>query len=204
MLAIAASITGCSRASTSSQPRVPAGYSTDAAPRATPVPPPMWSRRQRDEVTSKMSAIFTGDIAAGMGIVVVAADGSHLFARRSRVAMTPASTLKLVIAATALDSLGPKHRFETRFVGTSPPDADGVLHGGLWLVGAGDPMLDSKNVREGSRAAVSNASTVRSRSTIRPLRDPSKTRVGIPTTLPTITQRARMRSPSTAVWWSST
>jgi D-alanyl-D-alanine carboxypeptidase/D-alanyl-D-alanine-endopeptidase (penicillin-binding protein 4) len=109
----------------------------------------MWSRRQRDEVTSKMSAIFTGDIAAGMGIVVVAADGSHLFARRSRVAMTPASTLKLVIAATALDSLGPKHRFETRFVGTSPPDADGVLHGGLWLVGAGDPMLDSKNVREG-------------------------------------------------------
>ena len=96
-----------------------------------------------------MSSIFTGDIATGMGIVVVAADGSHLFARRPRVPMTPASTLKLVIAAAALDSLGPKYRFVTRFVGTSPPGADGILHGGLWLVGGGDPMLDSKNVREG-------------------------------------------------------
>ena len=148
-IALAASLVGCAHPATQPKPRVPAGYAIDAAPRATPVPPPRWTGAQRDDIAAKMSSIFTGDIAAGMGIVVVAADGSHLFTRRSRVAMTPASTLKLVVAATALDSLGPKHRFETRFVGTSPPDADGTLHGGLWLVGAGDPMLDSKNVREG-------------------------------------------------------
>jgi len=131
-------------------PHVPQGYATDAAPRPTPVPPPRWSGAERDAVRSRIGGIFSSDIAtSAMGIVVVAADGSTLFARRPMVPVTPASTLKLVVAATALDSLGPKHRFETRFAATAPPDPGGTLHGGLWLVGGGDPMLDSKNLREG-------------------------------------------------------
>jgi len=98
---------------------------------------------------ARLSDTFAGDIAASMGIVVLGADGTTLFARRADVPLTPASTLKLVVAATALDSLGPQHRFVTRFASTAPPDADGTLHGGLWLVGGGDPMLDAKNLREG-------------------------------------------------------
>ncbi len=63
--------------------------------------------------------------------------------------MTPASTLKLVVAASALDTLGPQHRFETRFVADAIPDESGTLRGGLWLVGGGDPTLASSDLLNG-------------------------------------------------------
>ncbi|GAC1614786.1 MAG: D-alanyl-D-alanine carboxypeptidase/D-alanyl-D-alanine-endopeptidase [Vulcanimicrobiaceae bacterium] len=128
---------------------MPRGYATGVSPVPTPVPPPRWTPAQRRDVRARLSDVFAGDIAARMGIAVLAADGSTLFARHATRALAPASTLKLVIAATALDTLGPQHRFVTRFVSVAPPQLDGTLPGGLWLVGGGDPMLDSKNVREG-------------------------------------------------------
>jgi len=70
------------------------------------------------------------------------------------VPVAPASTLKLVVAAAALDALGPKHRFLTRFVAAAPPDADGTVHGDLWLVGGGDPSLASDDLRRGVGALV--------------------------------------------------
>lgn len=117
---------------------------------ATPQPPPPWTPAERERVRATLGEIFRSDIATnGTGIVVLGADGSTLFSRRARVPVTPASTLKLVVAATALEALGPKHRFETRFVASAPPAADGTLAGGLWLVGGGDPMLESADLRRG-------------------------------------------------------
>ena len=84
-----------------------------------------------------------------MGIAVVGGDGAELVTRRASVPVTPASTLKLVVAASALDALGPKHQFETRFVAEAPPDADGTVHGNVWLVGGGDPSLTSDQLRDG-------------------------------------------------------
>ena len=80
---------------------------------------------------------------------MVGADGSTLFSRRGRVAVAPASTLKLVVAASALDALGPKHRFETRFEAAAAPESGGTLRGDLWLVGGGDPSLTSDDLRRG-------------------------------------------------------
>ena len=54
--------------------------------------------------------------------------------------LTPASTLKLVTALTALDTLGADTVFSTEVRATTLP-ADGVITGDLWLVGGGDPML---------------------------------------------------------------
>ncbi|GAC1311494.1 MAG: D-alanyl-D-alanine carboxypeptidase/D-alanyl-D-alanine-endopeptidase [Vulcanimicrobiaceae bacterium] len=117
---------------------------------ATPAPPPPWSAAERNRVRAALRDIFTSDIAtASSGLVVLAADGSTLYSNRGTVAVTPASTLKLVVAATALEALGPKRRFETRFVASAPPDAGGTLAGGLWLVGGGDPMLVSDDLRRG-------------------------------------------------------
>ena len=48
-------------------------------------------------------------------------------------ALAPASTLKLLTAATALNRLGPDHRFTTR--------AFADAGGNLVVVGAGDPLL---------------------------------------------------------------
>jgi len=131
-------------------PKTPQGYATDAAPKPTPLPPPHWNADARAAMRARLDGIFASDIAERtMGIVVLGADGTPLMERSATRAMTPASTLKLVVAATALDALGPQHRFVTRFVSTSPPQLDGTLPGGLWLIGGGDPMLDSRNVREG-------------------------------------------------------
>jgi len=53
--------------------------------------------------------------------------------------LAPASAQKLLVAAAALATLGPDHRFVTEVVASQP-----VVHGvapHLWLVGSGDPML---------------------------------------------------------------
>jgi D-alanyl-D-alanine carboxypeptidase/D-alanyl-D-alanine-endopeptidase (penicillin-binding protein 4) len=97
-----------------------------------------------------MDAIFNDEIFAHSGaLAILAADGSVLYSHRANVPMTPASTLKLVVAATALDLFGPQHRFETSFVVLDEPGPDGVLHGSLWLVGGGDPLLTSDDLRGG-------------------------------------------------------
>jgi peptide/nickel transport system substrate-binding protein len=120
------------------------------APVATPVPAPRWSEADRLDVQRRMSAIFANPIFAESGaLTVLSADGTLLYAHRAEVPMTPASTLKLVVASTALDDFGPRRRFETSFVALDQPDAMGVLHGPLWLVGGGDPLLTSDDLRGG-------------------------------------------------------
>jgi D-alanyl-D-alanine carboxypeptidase/D-alanyl-D-alanine-endopeptidase (penicillin-binding protein 4) len=129
-----------SRAAGSDQP-------TGAPATAQPAPP--WSAAERDALARTLDATFADDITAHeTGIVVVSAEGRTLFDRRGSVPVAPASTLKLVVGAAALNRLGPNHRFYTRFVASEQPSG-GVLTGGLWLVGGGDPMLTSDDLRRG-------------------------------------------------------
>ena len=117
-------------------------------PTSSPAPP--WSAAERAELKSVLDAAFAGDIfGENGGVAVVSADGKTLYARRAGVPMTPASTLKLVVAATALDVLGAGRRFESSFVALGPPDALGVLRGPLWFVGGGDPLFTSNDLRGG-------------------------------------------------------
>ncbi len=116
-----------------------------------PRPLPTWTAAQRDDVRRTVDGVFSDDITenGGAGLVVLAADGSPLFERRATLPLAPASTLKLLVALSALDTLGPDRRFETRFVAAAPPDPDGTLRGNLWLVGGGDPSLTSDDLRRG-------------------------------------------------------
>lgn len=59
---------------------------------------------------------------------------------RGDAALVPASTQKLLVAATAWEVLGPDHRFRTAALAAAPLD-EGVLRGDLVLVGGGDPLL---------------------------------------------------------------
>jgi D-alanyl-D-alanine carboxypeptidase/D-alanyl-D-alanine-endopeptidase (penicillin-binding protein 4) len=120
------------------------------APTPVPSPAPRWSAQELHDLQQTLASIFDSDVTrTATGLVVVAGDGTTLFSRRGAIPVAPASTLKLVVAAGALDTLGPAHRFETRFVASAQPDASGDLRGNLWLVGGGDPTLTSQDLENG-------------------------------------------------------
>ncbi len=65
--------------------------------------------------------------------------------------LTPASTLKLITTAAALETWGPHHRFETNLYATALPDSKGTLHGNLYVQGGGDPTLGSTRAVGGEK-----------------------------------------------------
>jgi D-alanyl-D-alanine carboxypeptidase/D-alanyl-D-alanine-endopeptidase (penicillin-binding protein 4) len=68
-------------------------------------------------------------------------DGDEVvFERNPDLAVTPASTMKLLTATAVLHELDPNERLRTRVVAPVAP-AGGVVDGDLYLVGGGDPVL---------------------------------------------------------------
>lgn len=59
--------------------------------------------------------------------------------------INPASVIKVATSLWALETLGPSHRFETRFLSIASPDQDGTLHGDLFVEGARDPDFQPEN-----------------------------------------------------------
>lgn len=78
------------------------------------------------------------------------ARGAVLERRNADERLIPASVAKAPTALYALDALGPDFTFKTRVTATGPI-ANGVLKGDLYLVGGGDPALDSKDLRSLAR-----------------------------------------------------
>jgi D-alanyl-D-alanine carboxypeptidase/D-alanyl-D-alanine-endopeptidase (penicillin-binding protein 4) len=61
-------------------------------------------------------------------------------------AMIPASTMKLVTSATALEILGPEYRFQTELQHTGTLSGDGTLEGDVVIKGGGDPTLGASHI----------------------------------------------------------
>jgi len=76
-------------------------------------------------------------------LVVDAATGETLYEKNADHYFTPASNMKLLTTALALDKLGPDYRFRTT-VETHGTITQGVLAGDLILVGRGDPNLSNR------------------------------------------------------------
>lgn len=64
----------------------------------------------------------------------------------SKNSVVPASTMKLVTTATALELLGADFRFQTGLEVDGKVTADGVLNGDLYIRGGGDPTLGSEKL----------------------------------------------------------
>ncbi len=80
---------------------------------------------------------------ATSGVLVHSLDqGDVLYEREPGTPLIPASNLKLLTSAAALDILGPDHTFDTT-VSASEVSVDGVVDGDLHLTGTGDPSLTS-------------------------------------------------------------
>jgi serine-type D-Ala-D-Ala carboxypeptidase/endopeptidase (penicillin-binding protein 4) len=113
---------------------------------------PLWSPRRAPQVVTELAARQRfGGVIAGFGAPgrCVAVDGpSGPLARvGTATAFAPASTQKLLTGAAALEVLGPDHVFTTKAETTASVSA-GVLHGNLYLVGGGDPVLATPAARQ--------------------------------------------------------
>lgn len=76
-------------------------------------------------------------------LVADAATGETLYEKNADRYFTPASNMKLLTTALALDKLGPDYRFRTTME-THGSITQGVLAGDLILVGRGDPNLSNR------------------------------------------------------------
>ena len=75
------------------------------------------------------------------GIKIYSLDrGEALFELREKTLFIPASNLKILTTAVALETLGPNYRFPTRLY-TDGTLEDGVLRGNLYIKGYGDPKF---------------------------------------------------------------
>lgn len=99
--------------------------------------------RFRERVETLLSG---GGVEKGYwGILVTdAATGKVLFERNADNYFMPASNAKLFTTALALATLGPDFRVKSTVISSSAPDGEGVLHGDLQLVGAGDANLSNR------------------------------------------------------------
>ncbi|MEP6537424.1 MAG: D-alanyl-D-alanine carboxypeptidase/D-alanyl-D-alanine-endopeptidase [Bryobacteraceae bacterium] len=84
-------------------------------------------------------------VQAFWGIRVVnLANGSVIYSKNDDHFFAPASNTKLFSTALALTRLGPDFRFHTSITTGSEPDANGVIHGDMRLIGGGDPNLSAR------------------------------------------------------------
>lgn len=100
------------------------------------------------DLTPSVNALADRPVLQGASWAGAAAyaGGEPVFSVRPGLRLAPASTLKLLTSAAALDAFGPRHRFETRVYADALPDANGTLNGNIYIQGGGDPTLGSDRV----------------------------------------------------------
>lgn len=117
----------------------------------SPITPVLSARRVPDHITEdiadrRLTTALTGLVGAAPAdtCLVVDAGGRPIVAHQSSTALIPASNEKVLVAAAALDEMGPRFRYTTTVQAQSVPNGQGVVDGDLWLVGGGDPVLATR------------------------------------------------------------
>lgn len=82
------------------------------------------------------------------GIYVAdARTGEPMFAVNADDPLNPASNVKMISTAAALELMGPSFKYATRLLGPEP-DAQGTIHGNVYLLGTWDPTLVAADLDE--------------------------------------------------------
>ncbi|NDV46852.1 D-alanyl-D-alanine carboxypeptidase/D-alanyl-D-alanine-endopeptidase [Paludibacter sp. 221] len=82
---------------------------------------------------------------ANVGFQIKCLDDDKVVAEHAPThSFMPASTMKLVTTATALELLGADFKFETRLQIEGEIEESGILNGNLYIYGGGDPTLGSE------------------------------------------------------------
>lgn len=99
-------------------------------------------------IAEKINSILQNPRLDGVitGISVRKADsGELIYSHNGQTQLRPASNLKLLTTATAMEVLGPDYQFSTEIL-TDGKIKKGVLHGNLYIKGKGDPTLLQKDL----------------------------------------------------------
>lgn len=80
--------------------------------------------------------------------------GDTLFSYNAGMPLLPASTMKMLTTAVALDRLGPKYQFSTDVLYDGTLDSDGTIRGNVYLRGDGDPSLSGRYMGGGPDAPI--------------------------------------------------
>ncbi len=112
------------------------------------------SQEDGDDGAAQIAAVVEGGIrarsvlhSARIGVSVVdIATGREIYARDGDGQFNAASNTKIVTAAAALALLGPDYAFRTS-VYIDERKRDGTVDGDIYLVGRGDPSLDTEALR---------------------------------------------------------
>ena len=131
-----------------SRPAVKRPAETAPTPIAAAPSAPSWTAAELRTLQSQLRGALGASALATSGVAIVDANGRPLFERRAATPMTPASTFKVLVGATALATLGPSFRFPTTFEAGADPQ-DGAIPGDLYLVGSGDPALTRDDLLAG-------------------------------------------------------
>ncbi|HUS30577.1 MAG TPA: D-alanyl-D-alanine carboxypeptidase [Kofleriaceae bacterium] len=95
-----------------------------------------------EQTAKQIEKLLRGPLRNGItGLFVAdAATGEPLFAVNADDPLNPASNVKMISTATALELLGPTFKYTTRLL-ANEPDASGTIKGDMFLLGTWDPTL---------------------------------------------------------------
>ena len=110
-----------------------------------------WSSSDRAHLRALLQSSLASHWFERAGVAIADASGDILYGRNPRRAYAPASTLKTLVAATALATLGGDAHLDTALAALDRPDAAGRVDD-LWLIGGGDPVLDQSQLHDGVAA----------------------------------------------------
>jgi D-alanyl-D-alanine carboxypeptidase/D-alanyl-D-alanine-endopeptidase (penicillin-binding protein 4) len=102
-----------------------------------------------EETARQIERLLRGPLRGGVtGLFVAdAKTGEPLFAVNADDPLNPASNVKMISTATALELLGPEFRYTTRVFGPTPDD-QGAIRGNVYLLGTWDPTLVATDLDE--------------------------------------------------------
>jgi D-alanyl-D-alanine carboxypeptidase/D-alanyl-D-alanine-endopeptidase (penicillin-binding protein 4) len=102
-----------------------------------------------EDIAKQIEKLLRGPLRRGVtGLYVAdARTGAPLFSVNADAPLNPASNVKMISMATALELLGPTFRYSTRVLGREP-DAAGTIKGDMYLLGTWDPTLAVSDMDE--------------------------------------------------------
>ncbi|MBX3157486.1 MAG: D-alanyl-D-alanine carboxypeptidase/D-alanyl-D-alanine-endopeptidase [Deltaproteobacteria bacterium] len=113
-----------------------------------------------EQTATQIQKLLRGPLREGQtGLFVVdARTGDALFSVNAEDPLNPASNVKMISTATAMELLGPSFRYPTRLLGAAPDEA-GVVRGDVYLLGSHDPTLTAAHLDDLGRSLAARGIT---------------------------------------------